>query len=234
MNLRVAPVIGLLAGLAPAAALAQTNIDQGKSPGQIFAADCAVCHKGARGLAHGKSAGALAGFLREHYTTSREQAAELAGYVLKAAAEEAKAASQQAKQPKPEKQEKSEKAEKPEKPEEGRPATAKLQPPADQEPRPVDVMAPEGEPRPPAPVPYPAAGRRYHLPPTTARGRGKEHEAAPSQTEIHEPAAAAPEPTSVEAPNQNSEATPAPSAAVAPSDATPGEATTVPRDNIPD
>ena len=46
---RLAPTIGLAAGLAaamfPALARAQVNIDQGKSPAEIFANDCAACHK---------------------------------------------------------------------------------------------------------------------------------------------------------------------------------------------
>jgi hypothetical protein len=46
----------------------------------LFASDCtgAGCHKGPQGL--GQRAG-LAGFLREHYTNSRESAAALASYL---------------------------------------------------------------------------------------------------------------------------------------------------------
>jgi mono/diheme cytochrome c family protein len=55
---------------------------QGKTPAQIFANDCAACHKPTRALANGKNRFALTEFLREHYTTSREQAAGLAAYVL--------------------------------------------------------------------------------------------------------------------------------------------------------
>jgi hypothetical protein len=56
------------------------DINEGRSPSQMFAAVCATCHQSPRGLGrHG--AAALAGFLRQHYTTSREQAAVLAGYV---------------------------------------------------------------------------------------------------------------------------------------------------------
>ena len=82
MTRRLAAVIGLVAGLGPAMAHAQTNIDQGKTPAQIFANDCAACHKPTRALANGKNRFALTEFLREHYTTSREQAAGLAAYVL--------------------------------------------------------------------------------------------------------------------------------------------------------
>jgi hypothetical protein len=78
-----APIVGLLVGaLLPAAAHAQTNLDRGKSASQLFASACIECHKGGpHGLAKGKSAASLAEFLREHYTTSGEQAASLAAYV---------------------------------------------------------------------------------------------------------------------------------------------------------
>jgi mono/diheme cytochrome c family protein len=83
---RLSPAFGLVAALVPAMipalANAQTNIDQGKTPAEIFATDCATCHKTPRGLANGKNTLMLSGFLREHYTASREQAAALAAYVL--------------------------------------------------------------------------------------------------------------------------------------------------------
>lgn len=83
---RFAPAIGLVAGLAPAMfpalARAQVNIDQGKSPAEIYSTDCATCHKTPRGLAAGKNSLMLSAFLREHYTASRDQAAALAAYVL--------------------------------------------------------------------------------------------------------------------------------------------------------
>jgi hypothetical protein len=85
----VAPVIGLLLVLAPAMAQAQTNIDQGKSPAEIFANDCATCHKSARGLANGRGSSGLASFLVEHYTASKDQAAALAAYVMGAGGGEA-------------------------------------------------------------------------------------------------------------------------------------------------
>ena len=64
---RFAPMIGLLAALAlgcvPAMAHAQVNIDQGKTPAEIFASDCAACHKTTRGLANGKNSLMLSSFL---------------------------------------------------------------------------------------------------------------------------------------------------------------------------
>jgi hypothetical protein len=68
----------------PPSALAQTNIDQGKPPSELFANYCAVCHKTTRGLANGRNSLTLSMFLREHYASSREQAASLAAYVLNA------------------------------------------------------------------------------------------------------------------------------------------------------
>lgn len=56
-----------------------------KPPPALFNADCtgAGCHKGPQGLGKGQSQSSLAGFLREHYTNSRESAAALAAYILK-------------------------------------------------------------------------------------------------------------------------------------------------------
>ena len=85
----VAPAIALFIGLVPIMAQAQTNIDQGKSPAEIFANDCATCHKSARGLANGRGSSGLASFLAEHYTASKDQAAALAAYVMGAGGGEA-------------------------------------------------------------------------------------------------------------------------------------------------
>ena len=64
---------------APAAA--QENIDAGKSPAQLYAQDCAICHKTPHGLTKAVGAYGLQNFLREHYTASRESAAAIAGYL---------------------------------------------------------------------------------------------------------------------------------------------------------
>jgi hypothetical protein len=74
--------VGTLAlGLAGSAG-AQENLDYGKTPAQLYASDCAICHKSPQGLA-AKGGGLLGleGFLREHYTASRESAAAIAGYL---------------------------------------------------------------------------------------------------------------------------------------------------------
>ena len=87
-------MIALIAGLTaaavlPVAARAQVNIDAGKTPAEIYASDCATCHKTPRGLAAGKNSLTLSTFLREHYTASRDQASALAAYVLGAGGAEA-------------------------------------------------------------------------------------------------------------------------------------------------
>jgi len=79
------PKIGLIAGVVailPFAARAQVNIDAGKTAAEIYASDCATCHKSPRGLAAGKNSLMLSSFLREHYTASGDQAKALAAYVL--------------------------------------------------------------------------------------------------------------------------------------------------------
>lgn len=75
--------VGVLALLWVVPASAQENLYGNKTPAQIFASDCAICHKTAQGLS--KAGGAfglgLDSFLREHYTASRESAAALAKYI---------------------------------------------------------------------------------------------------------------------------------------------------------
>lgn len=60
------------------------DLDQGKSPAQLFAGSCNACHKTPQGLGTGRSVGTLTGFLRQHYTTSASSAAALAAYVASA------------------------------------------------------------------------------------------------------------------------------------------------------
>jgi hypothetical protein len=79
---RLVPTMILFSALTPLAARAQVDIDQDKSPAHIFSSDCSVCHKSTRGLANGRSSSELTGFLVEHYTSSRQEAASVAAYVL--------------------------------------------------------------------------------------------------------------------------------------------------------
>lgn len=79
-KLKIAIGLGVL--LFGNAAWAQDNLELGKSAAQLFASDCAICHKSPQGLAKaGGPFGGLQGFLREHYTTSRESAAAIAAYL---------------------------------------------------------------------------------------------------------------------------------------------------------
>jgi len=75
--------VGLLVVWAGAAD-AQTQLDEGKTAPQLFSSICSGCHKSPRGLAKESNSSSLASFLRAHYTTGREEAALLAGYVLSA------------------------------------------------------------------------------------------------------------------------------------------------------
>jgi hypothetical protein len=70
------------AGLSAQSALTQEDLNRGKTPAQLFASDCADCHRNPRTLAKRENAGALADFLRVHYTASRESAAAIAAYLV--------------------------------------------------------------------------------------------------------------------------------------------------------
>ena len=74
-------VMCLLALCFTVAAGAQENLDQGKSPAQLFASDCAICHKSPQGLAKAGGILGLDRFLREHYTASKETATAIANYL---------------------------------------------------------------------------------------------------------------------------------------------------------
>ena len=62
-------------------ALAQEDLDSGKTAAQLYAANCAICHKTPHGLSKAGGPFGLQGFLREHYTASRQAAAAIAAYV---------------------------------------------------------------------------------------------------------------------------------------------------------
>jgi hypothetical protein len=63
-------------------AAAQENLDQGKTAAQLYASDCAICHKSPNGLAKRLTPYVLDNFLRQHYTASRESAAVISAYLL--------------------------------------------------------------------------------------------------------------------------------------------------------
>ena len=67
-------------GLAGPAA-GQESLDAGKSGPQLFASDCALCHKSPQGLAKSGGIFGLSGFLKQHYTASQETANIIAKYL---------------------------------------------------------------------------------------------------------------------------------------------------------
>ena len=73
--------IGILALFFGQLAQAQENLDQGKTAADLYASDCAICHKSPRGLSKVGGIFGLQSFLRQHYTASRESAARLAAYL---------------------------------------------------------------------------------------------------------------------------------------------------------
>jgi hypothetical protein len=74
-------ILGCLGVVAAAPAGAQESLDSGKTPAQLFASDCAICHKSPQGLVKSGGILGLDNFLREHYTASRESAAAIAAYL---------------------------------------------------------------------------------------------------------------------------------------------------------
>ncbi len=73
--------VGSLALCVACAASAQGDLDQGKTAAQLYAADCATCHKSPQSVSTTKYFFGLESFLREHYTSSRQSAAMLAAYL---------------------------------------------------------------------------------------------------------------------------------------------------------
>ena len=197
MFCRFAPMIGLLAAcgvaLWAAPAYAQVNIDQGKSAAEIFSNDCGTCHKTAKGLGNGKNSATLAGFLREHYTSSAAQANSLAAYVLgagsgpppsanlKPASERAKAAAEEPKSGEPKSGE----------PKSGEPKNGE----AKSAGHPGRPEAPSAEEAPAAALSpavsgrKPPAGRRDTRPVTASRGPRQEPETPPQAAPNPEPVA---------------------------------------------
>jgi hypothetical protein len=68
--------LGAVVAVAAADACAQSNIDAGKSPAQLFSNTCNACHRSPRELKPSS-----AGFLREHYMTGGREAAAMAAYL---------------------------------------------------------------------------------------------------------------------------------------------------------
>ncbi len=246
---RGASIIGGVAAIAlvlvATESAAQTNIDQGKSPAEIFANTCAGCHKTTRGLGNGQNSLTLPGFLQEHYTASKDQARALAAYVLasggsgpappaaqKPSAEHSRTAVEEPRNAEPKAGE----------PKNGEPKAA-AHPPlhqtAKREESPAGGAKPDGqkeeegrpraEPSPAASSPEPVVGTRETSP---KPGPGPAPESA-----VPPPQAVARAPMPSEAPNASPtpdpDLNPAP-ATTASGEAQPSDSPPVPRDNIPD
>ena len=78
---RLMGIFGVVGFLVAAPALAQENLDSGKTGAQLFASNCALCHKSVQALSKSGGVFGLSSFLREHYTASRESADIIATYV---------------------------------------------------------------------------------------------------------------------------------------------------------
>jgi len=238
---RLAPIIGLVALLCPALAKAQTNLDQGRTPSQIFANACVECHKDAHGLARGRSASALTDFLREHYTTNGQQAASLAAYVLGGRSADTPPPAAQGRGPKPVPERASVEESKPANRQgrfSGKPEEHSTRAPPGATARPSEQASPSEQPSIMRPVVGPAA---------TAHNRRKDLRVpAPTPSEpdmgIQTPAAAAEpaglgEPPNREPGREQGSPTSAVPAEAAPAESAPaasGENSAGPRDHIPD
>ena len=132
-------IFGVAGILAATPAGAQENLDSGKTPAQLFASVCAICHKSPQGLAKSGGVLGLESFLREHYTASRESAAAIANYLKAvggppAAPDRARATKRPAKG-----DDKSKRTEK-------KPGETKSSEPKPSEPKPSEAKPPEAKP----------------------------------------------------------------------------------------
>jgi mono/diheme cytochrome c family protein len=75
------PAIAAFALYFAGAAVAQESLDAGKTGAQLYASNCAVCHKSPQGLSRRGGFLGLSSFLTEHYTSSHETAKTIAAYV---------------------------------------------------------------------------------------------------------------------------------------------------------
>jgi hypothetical protein len=60
------------------------NIDDRKTGAELFASNCAACHRSPSGMAVAASSAALKAFLRQHYTVDARSASELTSYLSSA------------------------------------------------------------------------------------------------------------------------------------------------------
>jgi hypothetical protein len=218
---RFAPVIGVLSGvgiavITPGPTRGQVNIDQGKSASELFANDCAACHKSTRGLANGRNSLTLSLFLREHYAASSQQAAALAAYVIGAGGNAPAA--------KPDQRARSEEP----KGQEARGQEAK-----GQETRGQDAKGHEVKPRAASVSPKPEPEKPARAGEPGHAGEPAHEEGAPVQQEPV-PVVAAPVISPPSSAADAPELRPTTTSAGVPADAQSNDSEPVPRDNIPD
>lgn len=150
---RLTGVFAVLTVLATVPTAAQENLDSGKSGAQLFASDCAICHKTPQSLKH---AGApnLVDFLRQHYAASRESATAIAAYLGRSLAAPARAIKQSAKGDGTKGSEKNPAAGKPSAPmaRDAKSGGAKSSEPKASEPNPSEPKADDAKPSEPKPA----------------------------------------------------------------------------------
>jgi hypothetical protein len=139
--------LGFLTLASLSSADAQENLDLGKTPAQLYAADCAICHKSPQGMTKNVGPFGLSNFLREHYTASRQSAAAIAAYVESVD----KGPPAAAKHPPPKRSakgdEKGKEKDKSGKPAEAKAGEAKPEQAKASEPKPVDSKPADGKPK---------------------------------------------------------------------------------------
>jgi mono/diheme cytochrome c family protein len=73
--------ISSLALCVASSAGAQGDLDQSKTAAQLYASNCATCHESPASVKNTKSFSEFESFLRQHYTSNRESAANLVAYL---------------------------------------------------------------------------------------------------------------------------------------------------------
>jgi hypothetical protein len=243
---RFVPVIGVVSGIGIAAIFpgptrGQVNIDQGKSASELFANDCAACHKSTRGLANGRNSLTLSLFLREHYAASSQQAAALAAYVIGAGGNAPAAKpDQRAKSEEPKGQEakgqeaKGQEAKGQEaKGQETRGQETRGQETRGQETRGQDAKGHEAKPRAASVSPKPELEKPARMGEPGHAVEPAHEEGAPAQQEPA-PVVAAPITSPPSSATDAPELRPTTTSAGVPTDAQSNDSEPVPRDNIPD
>ena len=73
--------IGSMALCVVSSAGAQENLDKNKTGAQLYASNCAACHKSSQSVTKTTGGLGLESFLREHYPATPEAAATIAAYL---------------------------------------------------------------------------------------------------------------------------------------------------------